>query len=163
MSDCPEMRAVIQRVSRARVMVENELVGAIGPGLAVLVGVGAGDSQADTVALASKIAGLRIFADENGHMNRSVLEAGGEILVISQFTLYGDVARGRRPSFGAAAPPEVAEPLIAGVIDRLAAMGVKTAQGRFGARMEVELTNQGPVTILIETRGGRYVALSEAT
>ena len=151
------MRAVVQRVSAAEVVVAGETVGAIDHGLAVLVGVGPGDTSADAAALAAKLAGLRIFADEAGKMNRAVTDIGGSVLVVSQFTLYGDVRRGRRPSFVDAAPREVAEPLVAEIVSHLEAAGVATATGRFGANMAVSLTNDGPVTILLELAGGRVV------
>ncbi len=145
------MRAVIQRVSEARVTVDGEVVGTIGPGLLVLVGVTHGDTQADAQWLARKVAGLRIFEDEAGRMNRSVKEVGGSVLVVSQFTLYADARRGRRPSFVQAAPPDVAEPLIEAFCAYLAEEGVPVATGRFRAMMEVCLCNVGPVTIILET------------
>ena len=145
------MRAVVQRVSRAAVRVDERVVGEIGHGLVVLVGVRVGDSGGQAEALADKIAYLRIFADDGGKMNRSVLDVGGAVLVVSQFTLYGDTRRGRRPSFVNAAPPEKAEPIVGMVAARLGELGVTTATGEFGAHMAVELTNDGPVTILIET------------
>lgn len=151
------MRAVVQRVSKASVTVAGEVVGAIGPGLLLLVGVGDGDDVSDARALATKIAGLRIFPDDEGRMNRSVLDAGGSALVISQFTLFGDVRRGRRPSFTAAAAPEMAEPLVEQFAGLLTAEGVQVATGVFGAKMSVDLVNDGPVTIVIETRDGRVV------
>lgn len=151
------MRAVVQRVSRAAVRVDEETVGEIGLGLLVLVGVAAGDGPDDSGALAGKLAGLRIFPDEEGRMNRSVVEAGGAVLVVSQFTLYGDVRRGRRPSFTAAAPPETAEPLVDLVVEQLRRAGVPCAAGRFRARMEMELLNDGPVTLVLEVAGGRVV------
>ena len=145
------MRAVVQRVSRASVRVDGTTVGEIGSGLLVLVGVHAEDGEAEASHVADKIANLRIFPDGEGKMNRSVLECDGEVLVVSQFTLYGDTRRGRRPSFVAAAAPSRAEPLVRAVMERLSELGVPTACGEFGAHMEVELTNDGPVTILIET------------
>ena len=126
------MRAVVQRVSRARVTVDAEETGAIGPGLLVLVGAAEGDDSEDADALANKILGLRIFADDEGRMNRDVVEAAGGILVVSQFTLLADARKGRRPSFVGAAVPEVAEPLVAAVVERIAAAGVPVATGRFG-------------------------------
>ena len=147
------MKAVVQRVSRARVTVDGAVVGQIDGGLLVLVGVAAGDSAAD--ALARKIAGLRIFRDEEGRMNRSVVEAGGSALLVSQFTLLGDVARGRRPSFTGAAESALAEPLVHRVGAVLHDEGIPVQGGRFGAHMEVESVNDGPVTILIEVTGGR--------
>lgn len=151
------MRAVVQRVSRAGVTVDGDVVGDIGAGLLVLVGVGTGDTEADADALAAKIAGLRIFPDSDGKMNRSVAEAGGAALVVSQFTLLADVARGRRPSFTGAADPSVAEPLIDRVAAGLEGAGIAVARGRFGAHMEVESVNDGPVTILLESVGGRVL------
>ncbi len=149
------MRAVVQRVSWARVRVEGETVGEIGPGLLVLVGAAAGDTPADAALLADKLAGLRIFPDDEGRMNRSVAEAGGAVLVVSQFTLLGDLRRGRRPSFTDAAPPEEAEPLVDAVAEHLRRLGVPCATGRFRAHMEVELLNDGPVTLVLEVSGGR--------
>lgn len=146
------MRAVVQRVARAEVRVGDEVIGGIGAGLLVFVGVGVDDDAQDAIALASKIAGLRIFRDDAGNMNRDVRETGGSVLVISQFTLHGDVRKGKRPSFIAAARPEEAEPLYERVARELRAHGVRTATGRFGAMMGVELVNDGPVTILIDTK-----------
>jgi D-tyrosyl-tRNA(Tyr) deacylase len=142
---------VIQRVSQASVRVDGALVSEIGPGLLVLLGVHVSDGPDEAAKVADKIANLRIFADDHGKMNRSLLEAGGTALVVSQFTLYGDTRKGRRPSFVQAASPEAAEPLVEAVAARLGELGVPTAGGTFGAHMEVELTNDGPVTILIET------------
>ncbi len=152
-----DMRAVVQRVSEASVTVVGETVGSIGEGLLLLVGVGDGDDTADAGALVSKIVGLRIFPDDEGRMNRSLLDHGGAVLVISQFTLFGDVRRGRRPSFTAAAAPTVAEPLVDEVAGLFAAEGVEVATGVFGAKMAVHLVNDGPVTIVVETRAGRVV------
>jgi len=149
------VRAVVQRVAWARVRIEGQTVGEIGPGLLVLVGAAAGDTAADAAALADKLAGLRIFPDDGGRMNRSVDEAGGAVLVVSQFTLLGDLRRGRRPSFTAAAPPEEAEPLVDAVAEHLRRAGVPCATGRFRAHMEVELLNDGPVTLVLEVSGGR--------
>src|SRR4051794_30344833 len=140
------MRALVQRVGNASVTVGGEQVATIGKGMLVLLGVKRGDTQADADRLARKLLALRIFEDDDGRMNRNVEEAGGEILCVSQFTLYGDTRKGNRPSFVDAAPPETAEPLYERVRAALAAQG-----GRFGARMQVELTNDGPVTLLIET------------
>ncbi len=151
------MRAVVQRVTRAAVRVGGETVGEIGRGLLVLVGAAAGDGPADAAALADKLAGLRIFPDDEGRMNRSVVEAGGAVLVVSQFTLCGDVRRGRRPSFTEAAAPEAAEPLVDLVAAHLHAAGVPCATGRFRAHMEVDLLNDGPVTLVIDVTGGRVV------
>jgi D-tyrosyl-tRNA(Tyr) deacylase len=145
------MRLVIQRVSSASVAVDGEVVGAIAGGLLVLVGVRHGDTTDLARRLAAKTAELRIFPDEGGRFNRSLRDAGGEALVVSQFTLYGDTRKGRRPSFNDAAPPEVAEPLIAAYVDALQAAGVRIAQGRFGAQMQVALVNDGPVTIIIDS------------
>lgn len=144
------MRALVQRVSRAGVNIEGETVVHIGPGLAILLGVKRGDSPEEADFLAAKIAHLRIFPDGEGKMNRSVLEAGGEALVVSQFTLYADTRKGRRPSFEEAAPPEVAEPLVEHFIQRLAQEGLPVSTGRFRAHMLVEIHNDGPVTILLE-------------
>lgn len=144
------MRAVVQRVTRASVAVDGEVVGRIGAGLCVLVGVTHDDDPAAAAALAAKIWGLRIMADDQGVMNRPVADSGGEVLVISQFTLYGDTRRGRRPSWVAAARPEHAAPLVDAVVDRLRALGATVATGVFGAEMAVELVNDGPVTLLLE-------------
>lgn len=151
------MRAVIQRVSRAEVTVDSELVGQIGTGLVVLVGVGPDDGEAEVQLLADKLVGLRIFPDDEGRMNRSVQDVGGGVLVVSQFTLYGDARKGRRPSFVGAAVSEVAEPLVAALATRVAAAGVQVATGRFGAMMEVDLVNSGPVTLILEVAGGRFL------
>ena len=144
------MRAVVQRVSRAQVTVDDEVVGAIGPGLMVLVGVTHADEPAQATKLADKVWNLRVMADPAGVMNLAVADAGGEVLVVSQFTLYGDTSRGRRPSWIGAAAPEQAEPLVGAVVDELARLGARVATGRFGAHMAVELVNDGPVTILLE-------------
>lgn len=136
---------------------EGDSVGRIGPGLLVLVAVTHPDTSADAAAIAEKLVDLRIFADERDAMNRSVQEAGGEILVVSQFTLYGSTRRGRRPSFTAAAPPEMAAGLIQEVVERIQRRGIGCETGVFGARMEVESTNDGPVTLILETRDGRLV------
>lgn len=145
------MRAVIQRVGRASVTSEGKLLGSIGPGLFVLVGMARGDDSAAVRWMAEKILRLRIFEDEAGKMNRSVQEIGGGILVVSQFTLYGDAARGNRPSFTGAAPPESAEPLYEEFVQVLRSMTpLPVATGSFGAAMEVALVNDGPVTILLE-------------
>jgi len=145
------MRAVIQRVSEARVSVAGDVVGSIGEGLLVLLGVGAADSAREADALAGKVAGLRIFPDANGQMNRSCLETGGSALVVSQFTLYGDCRKGRRPSYTAAAPPELAEELYDRFAQQLARLGVRVEMGRFGADMDVALVNRGPVTLLLDS------------
>jgi D-aminoacyl-tRNA deacylase len=144
------VRAVVQRVTRASVRVDGEVVGEIGAGLLALVGVTHDDDAATARKLADKIAHLRVMADDAGTMNRSVLDAGGAVLVVSQFTLYGDVSRGRRPSWVAAARPEAAEPLVTLVGDELAARGLPVATGVFGADMQVDLVNDGPVTILVD-------------
>lgn len=146
------MRAVIQRVSRARVAVGGETVGAIGAGLLVLLGVSKDDGESDAAYLADKTAGLRILEDEAGKMNRSVEDARAEILVVSQFTLYGDARRGRRPGFSAAAPPEQADSLYGRYVELLQAKGLRVATGRFRAMMDVDLTNSGPVTILLDSK-----------
>lgn len=138
-------------------MVDGSVIGSIGPGLCVLLGVTHDDGEADASVLAAKLAGLRVFPDDQGLMNRSVAETAGGVLVVSQFTLYGDTARGRRPSFTRAAPPEVAAPLIDSLVRHLRSAGLEVATGRFGASMEVDLVNQGPVTILLETAGGRLL------
>ena len=145
------MRAVVSRVAWARVVADGELTGEIGPGLLVLVGVTHGDTEADAGWLAAKVAGLRVFDDDQGTMNRSLREAGGGALVVSQFTLYGDARRGRRPSYIAAAPPEQAAPLVEAVAKALAGEGVPVATGRFGAEMRVESAGDGPVTILLDS------------
>jgi D-tyrosyl-tRNA(Tyr) deacylase len=144
------MRAVVQRVRRASVQVDDETVGAIGAGLLALVGVTHDDDEATAVKLAGKLAHLRVLDDETGVMNRSVLDASGEVLVVSQFTLYGDTSRGRRPSWVAAARPEQAEPLVDAVVVELRRLGLTVATGRFQAEMQVGLVNDGPVTILLE-------------
>jgi D-tyrosyl-tRNA(Tyr) deacylase len=147
------MRALLQRVRRAAVRVEDEEVARIGPGLLILLGVAAADPPEAEARLADRCAGLRIFEDEAGKMNRSVRDIGGEALVVSQFTLYADLSRGRRPGFEPAAPPERAEAAYGRFCDALAASGVPTRRGRFGAKMEVELVNAGPATFLLETPG----------
>lgn len=144
------MRAVVQRVSRARVTVDDETVGEIGRGLLVLLGVAPDDSPEQVRWLADKIVGLRIFRDDEGKMNRDVVEVGGGVLVVSQFTLYGDCSKGKRPSFIGAARPEVAIPLYEAFINAVKALGVPTAAGKFGADMQVELVNEGPVTLIVE-------------
>ena len=141
------MRAVVQRVARARVTPGGE----IGAGLCVLLGVARGDGEDDAIRLAGKVARLRVFADEEGRFDRSVLDLGGAVLVVSQFTLIADTAKGNRPSFGEAAPPEVAEPIYERFCAELQALGVAVATGVFGARMELELVNDGPVTIVLDT------------
>jgi D-aminoacyl-tRNA deacylase len=150
------MRAVVQRVSRAKVTVNDRMnnnwtSGEIGLGLLVLLGVGHEDTEADATYLAEKIAGLRIFEDHDGKMNRSVQDVGGSVLAVSQFTLYGDVRRGKRPSFDAAAPPERARQLYEFFVQRLQAAGLRCETGRFQEMMQVELVNEGPVTILLDS------------
>ncbi len=144
------MRALVQRVSQASVTVGDEVVGAIERGVLVLLGVREGDTRAEADWLANKVAQLRIFSDDEGRFNLSVLDVRGQALVVSQFTLYGDARKGRRPDFTKAARPETAEPLIEYFVAQLRAAGVPTATGRFGASMAVQLVNQGPVTILLE-------------
>ncbi|MEK7704918.1 MAG: D-aminoacyl-tRNA deacylase [Myxococcota bacterium] len=146
------MRAVVQRVRSARVSVAGEVVGAIGPGLVVLLGVGRGDAEVEAELLAEKIAELRIFADADDKMNRSLIEVGGACLVVSQFTLYADLRRGRRPFFGEAEMPERARTLVEHFAGCVAARGPEVARGVFGAMMQVELINDGPVTIVIDSR-----------
>jgi D-tyrosyl-tRNA(Tyr) deacylase len=145
------MRAVIQRVSRAAVVVETEVVGAIGPGLLVLLGVGQGDGSAEAQLLADKIAHLRIFNDADGKFNLSVLDVGGSVLVVSQFTLFADTRRGRRPSFIGAGAPEIAAPLVERFMEEIHTLGLTVAGGKFGAHMQVELVNDGPVTIVLDS------------
>ena len=147
------MRAVVQRATRAQVVVEGELVGRLepAPGLVVLLGVAPEDNAASAALLADKIAGLRIFSDEQGKFNRSLREVQGGALVISQFTLFADLRRGRRPGFTGAAAPDVAVPLVEHMMDALRALGVPTQGGRFGAHMEVALVNDGPVTLVLDT------------
>jgi len=145
------MRAVVQRVSRAKVTVKEWTSGEIGLGLLVLVGVGHGDTEADATYLADKIAGLRIFEDEDGKMNRGVVDVGGSVLAVSQFTLYGDARRGKRPSFDGAAPPEQARRLYELFVERVRALGLPCETGRFQEMMQVELVNEGPVTILVDS------------
>ena len=144
------MRSVVQRVTRASVTVDGELVGAIGPGLLALVGVTHDDGPAEAEKLAAKLANLRILDDTDGVMNRSVLDLGAAVLVVSQFTLYGDTVKGRRPSWLAAARPEHAEPLVEAVVGALRGLGVEVATGRFRTDMAVELVNDGPVTVVVE-------------
>jgi len=148
------VRAVVSRVSWARVVADGELTGEIGPGLLVLVGVTHADTEADADRLAAKVATLRVFDDDQGKMNRSLTETGGAALVVSQFTLYGDARKGRRPSYVAAAPPEQAAPLVEAVAKSLAGSGIPVATGRFGADMRVESAGDGPVTILLDTTRG---------
>jgi D-tyrosyl-tRNA(Tyr) deacylase len=146
------MRVVIQRVSRGKVSVEGQTVGEIGAGLVILLGAGHGDGQAEADRLADKIANLRIFSDAEGKTNLSILDVGGEALVISQFTLYADCRKGRRPSFVYAAPPEVAAPLVDYFADRLRQAGIRRVEtGEFGAKMLVEISNDGPFTIFLDS------------
>jgi D-tyrosyl-tRNA(Tyr) deacylase len=144
------MRVLIQRVSRASVTVEGQVVGQIGVGFVILVGVTHGDTPAEAEWLAQKVAGLRLFEDAEGKMNLGLMDVGGSVLVISQFTLYGDAAKGRRPSWIAAARPEHADPLITQFIHQLEAQGLTVATGVFGAHMVVDIQNNGPVTLLVE-------------
>ena len=146
------MRAVVQRVSRAKVTVNGHISGEIGPGLLVLLGIGHDDTEQDAAYLAEKIAGLRIFEDDQGKMNRSVLDVSGSVLAVSQFTLYGDVRRGKRPSFDAAAPTEKARGLYELFVERIRVAGLTCKTGRFQEMMQVELVNEGPVTILLDSR-----------
>ncbi len=145
------MRALLQRVSRASVTVDGKVVGQIGQGLLILLGVGQDDSEVQVKTLADKIVYLRIFGDDEGKMNRSLLDTGGEVLVVSQFTLYADMRRGRRPSFTNAAPPVVAESLFEHFKDALASYGLTVASGIFGAYMTIEIRNEGPVTIWLDS------------
>ena len=146
------MRAVVQRVSRASVKAGEEPVGQIGPGLLVLLGVAQDDGESDVAYLAEKIAGLRIFEDSAGKMNLALAEVGGAVLAVSQFTLYGDVRRGKRPSFDAAARPEQARALYEAFVQKIREAGLRCETGRFQAMMQVELVNDGPVTILLDSR-----------
>ena len=145
------MRAVVQRVNRAQVTVGQEVVGKIGPGLLVLLGIAKTDTQADAEYLAAKIVGLRVFEDQSGKMNLSLAETNGAILAVSQFTLYGDVRKGRRPSFDDAASPELARELYEDFVAKIRESGVICETGRFQAMMQVELMNDGPVTILLDS------------
>jgi D-aminoacyl-tRNA deacylase len=144
------MRGLVQRVTQASVTVGDEIVGSIGRGLCVLVGVTHDDTEATARKLADKIWGLRIFDDDNGVMNRSIADSGGEVLIVSQFTLYGDTSGGRRPSWINAARPEHAEPLVQAVVDQLRTSGATVATGRFRTEMLVSLVNEGPVTVMLE-------------
>ena len=145
------MRAVVQRVSRAKVTVNGRIAGEIALGLLVLLGVGREDTESDVNYLAEKIAGLRIFADADEKMNRSVIEVGGSVLVVSQFTLYGDLRKGRRPSFDAAAAPDTAQKLYELFVERIRSAGLHCETGRFQQVMQVELVNEGPVTVLLDS------------
>jgi D-aminoacyl-tRNA deacylase len=144
------MRLILQRVSHARVTVEGRTVAEIGPGMVILLGVGPQDGEEQAAFLVDKLANLRIFEDEQGKINLSLLDVGGAAIVVSQFTLYADTRKGRRPSFTDAAPPEIARPLVDRFADLLRARGVPTQQGEFGAHMLVEIANDGPVTIALE-------------
>jgi D-aminoacyl-tRNA deacylase len=145
------VRAVVQRVSRAKVTVEGEITGEIARGLLVLLGVAATDTKADADYLADKIIGLRVFEDSGGKMNLALADIGGAVLAVSQFTLYGDVRRGRRPSFDAAAPPQPARELYEYFVEKIRAAGIRCETGRFQEMMQVELVNEGPVTILLDS------------
>ncbi len=145
------MRAVVQRVGRARVTVNGEITGEIGQGLLVLLGVGQGDTRSEADYLVDKTIGLRIFEDAGGKMNLSVVDVGGAVLAVSQFTLYGDVRRGKRPSFDAAAPPQQARELYEYFVEKIRAAGVRCETGCFQEMMQVELLNEGPVTILLDS------------
>jgi D-aminoacyl-tRNA deacylase len=146
------MRAVVQRVSRASVRVNGEIVGEIPQGLLVLLGVAPDDTESDANYLADKVAGLRIFEDDAGKMNRSVADVDGAVLAVSQFTLFGDARKGKRPSFDAAARPERADVLYRHFVERIRALGLRCETGRFQETMEVELVNEGPVTILLDSK-----------
>ena len=148
------MRAVVQRVSRAKVTVNGEIAGQIGVGLLVLLGVGRDDAETDAIYLSGKIVGLRVFDDDEGKMNRSLQDVGGGVLAVSQFTLYGDVRRGKRPSFDAAAPPERACQLYEFFVERIRAAGLRCETGHFQEMMQVELVNDGPVTVLLDSAKG---------
>jgi D-aminoacyl-tRNA deacylase len=145
------MRLVVQRVTRAAVRVGDELLGEIGPGAMVLAGIGAGDTAEVVDRMADKLVGLRYFEDVDGRTNLSIAEAGGDLLVVSQFTLYADLRRGRRPGFTAAALPEMAEPLVTRFVERLRGAGLRVETGRFGAEMMVELVNDGPFTLVLDS------------
>jgi|SRR3569623_998846 D-tyrosyl-tRNA(Tyr) deacylase len=147
------MRACVQRVGKARVTVDDEVTGEIDRGMLVLLGVATDDTSEDVRAMADKLSGLRIFDDEQGKMNLALADVGGEMLVVSQFTLYGDCRRGRRPSYSDAAPPELAERLYEEFVAAVRARGINVATGRFRAMMQVSLVNDGPVTLLVDTRG----------
>ncbi|MXY96664.1 MAG: D-tyrosyl-tRNA(Tyr) deacylase [Gemmatimonadetes bacterium] len=146
------MKVVLQRVSSASVKIDGTVTGEIGPGLVLLLGIEKDDGPEDVEYVVNKCAGLRIFGDDQGKMNRSLLDVGGEVLAISQFTLFGDTRKGRRPSFESAAPPDHAEPLYELAVERLGEQGIRVATGRFGAYMEVSLVNDGPVTLTVESR-----------
>lgn len=154
-TNLPPMRAIVQRVARARVTVAGEETGAIGAGLFVLLAVGDSDRAEDADLLAARIPVLRIFPNEAGKLDRSLLDVGGGLLAVSQFTLFADTTRGRRPSFGGAAPPEVAVPLYERFVAKVAEQGVRVATGRFGADMRIELVADGPVTIPLDSASVR--------
>jgi D-tyrosyl-tRNA(Tyr) deacylase len=145
------MRICLQRVKQASVTVERELVGEIGRGMLVLVGIGTEDGEEQVQQMVEKLVGLRIFEDDEGKMNRSLVDVHGEMLVVSQFTLWGDCRKGRRPSFTSAAPPELAEPLYESFVERVAEQGIRVATGQFAAQMDVALVNDGPVTLVLES------------
>ena len=153
----PVKRAVVQRVAEAWVSVDGEIVGSIGQGRVVLVGATHFAAERDAVAIADTLAGLRVFPDEDGLMNRSVQDIAGSCLIVSQFTLYGATRRGRRPSFTAAARPETAQPLVEAVVARIGEHGIPTSTGVFGAMMKVSLVNDGPVTLILESTDGKIV------
>ncbi len=148
------MRAVLQRVKKCRVTVSGEISGEIGAGILIFLGVGPEDSDEDVRYLAEKTVHLRIFPDDAGKMNRSLLETGGGMLIVSQFTLLGDCRKGRRPSFARAAPPDLAENLYLAFVEEIEKLGVTASTGSFGAMMEVDLVNDGPVTLLLDSKGG---------
>ena len=148
------MRVLVQRVARAAVHCDGETVASIGPGLLLFVAFKDGDGETDLAWMTEKVAHLRIFEDEAGKMNRSLLEVGGHVLAVSQFTLYGDARKGRRPSFDASAPADKARPLFEKFVDNLTSRGIQTASGRFQASMQVELVNDGPVTIILDSPRG---------
>jgi D-aminoacyl-tRNA deacylase len=149
------VRALVQRVSEASVWVEGERISYIGPGLLVLLGIRRGDGQAEAERMVAKLLALRIFEDEEGRMNLAVRDTGGQVLCVSQFTLYGDTRKGRRPTWAAAAPAEQAEPLVDHLVDALRQRGARVETGRFRAQMVVSLDNDGPVTLIVETAGQR--------
>ncbi|MCA9733017.1 MAG: D-tyrosyl-tRNA(Tyr) deacylase [Deferribacteres bacterium] len=146
------MRALIQRVSQGSVTIEGKVVGKIGTGIVLLLGIKNGDNLEDIKYIANKCVNLRIFNDESGNLNKSLLEIGGEMLIISQFTLYGDARKGRRPGFSDAAPPEIAEPLYNDFVSEVRRSNVRVATGEFGAMMQILIKNEGPVTLMIESR-----------
>ena len=153
----PPLRIVLQRVSRATVTVDGSVAGSIGPGLLLLVGIEPSDTDEDVDQAAEKVVNMRVFPDGQGRMNMSLLDSGGSALVVSQLTLLGDVRKGRRPSYGGAASPELAEPMVGRMVERLRAAGVHTESGVFGAAMEVELVNSGPVTLVMKVNEGKVL------